>query len=207
MLIFPPQGRTITVMGNGNVEVRPDFAQIQIGVVTESSDVSEANRENAVIMNRVIQSLLSLGIHQRDIQTEQYLVFPKYDFVEERQVLSGYEVTNSVTVKIRNIQHVSKVIDSAVNNGANRISQIEFKVENENLYYQKALQLALQNAEGKAFAIAEKLHLSYKPMPIEVMEENVTGPILFREMAASSATPIEQGILEVRAVLKVKYQF
>lgn len=212
-LIFPlrdnQQRRTITVTGTGDVQARPDFAQIQIGVVTESLNASEASRENASLMNRVIQSLVNLGIQRADIQTAQYNVFPKYDYVEGRQEFRGYEVTNSVSVKIRNIQDVSNVIDTAVSNGANRVSQIEFKIENVNGFVSRALQLALQNAGEKAVAIAEKLRLSYMPVPIEITEERLNEPILFREMAASRdiGTPIEPGIIEIRAELKVKYQY
>lgn len=202
--------REITVTGHGQIIAKPDYAQIQIGVISESTDVTEAQGQNAIIMNRIIQSLLALGIEREDMQTETYNVFPRYDFVEGRQVFRGYEVTNSVTVKIREINEVGEVIDTAIKNGANRISQIEFKIEDENDYYEQALQLSLLNAGSKAKAIAETLGLSYMPIPIEVVEESVGSPILFKSVAMTDqvgATPIEQGTITISAQVRVKFQY
>lgn len=172
-------------------------------------NVGEAQRENAETMNRVIQGLLNLNIAREDIQTQVYNVFPQYDFVDGKQVFRGYEVTNSIQVKIRDIQQVGNIIDTAIQNGANQISQIEFKIEQEDAYYRMALQLALQDASKKAFAIAEKLRLPYMPMPIEITEVSAEGPVLYRAAASveSFSTPIEQGTIEVRGEVRVKYQY
>lgn len=201
--------RTITVTGIGKVVAKPDFAQIQMGVITESIDVGEAQRENAAKMNRIIQALLRFNIPRADIQTEQFNVLPRYDFVDGKQVFRGYEITNSVTVKIRNMQMIGEIIDTAIQNGANRISQIEFKIENEEAYYRNALQLALQNAGEKAVAITEKMQLPYMPVPIKITEIGSSGQVPFRAVVAaeSFSTPIEQGTIEVQAQLQVKYQY
>lgn len=202
--------RVITVEGNSKFEVSPDFAELQIEVVTSSEDLTEAQRENAERMNQVISALLALNIDRNDIQTAFFNVSPRYDYVEGKQVFRGYEVTNAITVKIEEINEVGMVIDTAIKNGANRISQLEFKLENDALYYQKALQLALQNAHEKANAITSSLRLSYMPVPIEITEETSGGPILLKSVAmtqSSFETPIEQGTITVEATLKVKYQF
>ena len=70
------QTRTITVIGNGQIVAQPNFAEVQIEVSTEADEVTEAQRENAVKMNQVIQSLLALNISREDIQTAFYNVFP-----------------------------------------------------------------------------------------------------------------------------------
>ncbi|RUL57098.1 SIMPL domain-containing protein [Lysinibacillus antri] len=202
--------RVITVTGNGKIETKPDYVELQIEVRTEAQDVTEAQRENAVKMNRVIQALLGLNIARTDIQTAFYNVFPRYDFVDGKQVFRGYEVTNALSVKIRNINEVGTVIDTAVKNGANQISQLSFKLENEDNYYKGALQLALQNANEKAQALAVSLRLSHLPQPIEIVEETGGGPILYKTVAMtgeSFTTPVEQGMITVDASLRVKYQF
>ncbi|MDI7740741.1 SIMPL domain-containing protein [Lysinibacillus fusiformis] len=202
--------RVISVEGKSKFEVTPDFAELQIEVVTSSEDLTEAQRENAERMNQVISALLALNIDRNDIQTAFFNVSPLYDYVEGKQVFRGYEVTNAITVKIEEISEVGMVIDTAIKNGANRISQLEFKLENDALYYQKALQLALQNAHEKANAITSSLRLSYMPVPIEITEETSGGPILLKSVAmtqSSFETPIEQGTITVEATLKVKYQF
>lgn len=202
--------RVISVEGNSKFEVKPDYAELQIEVVTQSKDLSEAQRENSVKMNQVIQSLLALNIDRNDIQTAFFNVAPRYDFVEGAQVFRGYEVTNALTVKVSEINNVGIVIDTAIKNGANRISQLEFKLENDSLYYQQALQLALQNAHEKANAITSALRLSYMPVPIDITEVTSGGPILFKSVAVTQSsfeTPIEQGTITIEATLKVKYQF
>ena len=202
--------RVITVIGNSKIEVKPDYAEVQIEVVTQSGDLSEAQRENALKMNQVIQSLLALNIDRNDIQTAFFNVFPRYDYVEGKQVFRGYEVSNGLTVKVHDVSSVGIIIDTAIKNGANRISQLEFKLSNDSAYYQKALQLALQNAHEKANAIASSLRLSYKPVPVEITEETSGGPILLRSVAVTQSsfeTPIEQGRITVEATLKVRFQF
>ncbi|MCM3388030.1 SIMPL domain-containing protein [Ureibacillus chungkukjangi] len=202
--------RIISVVGNSKIEVKPDYAELQIEVVTQSSDLSTAQRENAQRMNQVIQALLTLNINRNDIQTAFFNVFPRYDFVEGKQVFREYEVSNGLTVNVHDVNSVGIVIDTAIKNGANRISQLEFKLANDSLHYQKALQLALQNAHEKADAIASSLRLTYKPLPVEIIEETSGGPILLRTVAVTQSsfeTPIEQGMISVEATLNVKYQF
>lgn len=210
MLIYPTyENRIITVTGNGEISVKPDFVQIQIGVVTQSMNVAEAQQENAVKMNRIIQGLLNQNIAREDIQTQIYNVFPRYDFVEGKQVFHGIEVTNVVTVKIRNIEQVGIIIDTAIQNGANQVSQLEFKIEHEDAYYRMALQLAFQDASKKAIAIAEQLRLTYMPIPIDITEVSLDEPVLYRATASveSFNTPIEQGMIEVRGEVRVKYHY
>lgn len=205
-----PIVRTISVKGIGEIETMPNVAELQITVRTDAIDVTEAQRENAVQMNRVIQSLLALNIQRDDIQTAMYNVFPRYDFIDGRREFRGYEVTNSISVTVRDIAQVGTVIDTAVKNGATEISQVEFKLDNKETYYQNALQLAMQNAWGKACAIAKSLGLTYPPTPIEVIEESIGGPILFRAAAfteQSSETPIEPGKITIKAEVTVKYQY
>ena len=131
-------------------------------------------------------------------------------YIEGRQVFRGYEVTNSLTVKIRNINEVGLVIDTALRSGANRISQLEFKLDNEEIYQNQALQLAFQNANSKVQAIAVSLQLPYMPQPIEIVEESAGRPILYRTVAMTEQavrTPIEPGIITIDAAIRVKYQY
>ncbi|MFB5086502.1 SIMPL domain-containing protein [Psychrobacillus sp. PGGUH221] len=207
--LFSPL-RVITVRGDGEVFVKPNYAQIQIEVSTEGKDVRGAQQENANIMNQVIQSLLQLNIPREDIQTAAFNVLPQYDYVEGKQIFRGYEVTNALTVKVRDTSKIGSVIDTAIQNGANRVSGIQFKIENADPYYQQALRLALQNAQTKAKTIAETLKLTLHPQPIEVVEERETGPILYKSVAMADqtfSTPIEPGQILINAIVKVKYQY
>ncbi len=206
-----PLIRTISVNGEGTVKVPPNHAFLQVEVSTEGNEVEEAQQRNAAIMNQVIQSILELEIPRENIQTAVYNIFPRYDFVEGKQVFRGYEVTNAISVEIPDVGLVGKVIDTAVSNGANRISSLEFRLDNEETYYQMALSKALLNAQLKAKTIAETMRLSVAPQVIEIVENNEGSPIVpYRMMSLDSAvgaTPIEQGIITIKANVTVKFQF
>lgn len=202
--------RVITVTGNGQVLAKPNYVELQIEVVTTGQDASEAQQQNAVIMNRVIQSIVALNIPREHIQTAAYTISPRYDYIEGKQVFRGYEVTNAITVKVTDITQVGTVIDTAVQNGANSVSSIHFKIDNEDVYYQQALQLALQDAGQKARTIAETMKLPQHLQPIEITEVRDSRPIPYQMAFKASeavSTPIEPGQLTILATVNVKYRF
>jgi uncharacterized protein len=204
------QKRIMTVTGIGSISIAPDIVQIQLEVKTESKQLSQAQQENAELMNLVIESLLELGIARENIQTVSYNISPQYDYVEGRQVFRGYEVINSIDVKIKNIEQAGTIIDTAVRNGVNQVSNIRFTVENEQIPYQEALSLALKNALAKAQTIANTIHLKIDPHPVKIVETMREEPILFRSFAAnelSATTPIEPGQINIKAIVEVQFQY
>lgn len=206
----PHPSRVIDVAGNGKVMATPSYVQLQIEVQTRGKNVQEAQQENAIIMNRVIQALLALHIPRENIQTAVYTISPLYDYEDGKQIFKGYEVTNGITVKVTDMNQIGVIIDTAVENGANRISSIQFNIDNADAYYQQALSLALHNAQMKAKTIAETMHLPLQPQPIEIVEELERAPVLYRSMAMADSnisTPIEQGQIAVNATVRVKFQY
>jgi len=200
----------MTVTGNGKVVAQASYVQLQIEVTTQGKNVQQAQQENASTMNRVIQSILALTIPRENIQTAAYTIAPIYDYVEGKQVFTGYEVTNAITVKVPDTNLVGAVIDTAVENGANRISSIQFKIDHADVYYQQALSLALHNAQMKANTIAQTMHLALHPQPLEIVEENESGPVLYKSMAMADSTittPIEQGQITISAAVRVTFQY
>ena len=201
----------MTVTGNAEVDAQPDYVQIQIEVRTEGEDVSRAQEQNAIIMNRVISALLALNIPRENIQTTAYTISPNYDYIEGRQVFRGYEVQNAITVKIMDISQAGIVIDTAIQNGANHVSSIQFKVDDTDAYYERALNLALVNAIAKAESMAETMHVYLQPIPIEIIEESqIVTPIPYKMVQMSNQeinTPIEPGSIPVSASVRVKFRF
>ena len=202
--------REMTVTGNGEIAAQPDYVQIQIEVRTEGKNVRAAQQENAMMMNQVIGALVALIIPREDIQTTVYTISPNYDYIEGRQIFRAYEVQNAITVKITDINQAGTVIDTAIQNGANQVSGIHFKIDDSNTYYRQALQLALLDAQAKAKSIANTMHLSLQPLPAEIIEETNVPPVLYREVQLSnqqSVTPIEPGMMTVNATVRVKFWF
>lgn len=202
--------REMTVTGNGEIVAQPDYAQVQIEVRTEGKNVSAAQQENAMIMNQVMGALEALTIPREDIQTTVYTISQNYDYIEGRQVFRGYEVQNGITVKITDISQAGTVIDTAIQNGANQVSGIHFKIDDTDVYYRQALQLALIDAQAKAKSIANTMHLPLQPLPVEIIEEMNVSPVLYKEVQLSnqqSVTPIEPGTMTVNATVQVKFWF
>ncbi|WKT76268.1 SIMPL domain-containing protein [Lysinibacillus fusiformis] len=200
--------RVISVTGNGQVTAKPSSIQLQIEVQTQGQNVQGPQQENAATMNQVIQSITALGIPSEQIHTAAYTITPLYHFEDGQQIFTGYEVSNAITVHVSDPERVGLIIDTAVENGANRISNIQFKVDHADAYYQQALSLALHNAQAKAKTIAETMHLPLQLFPTEIVEEQVHTPILYRSMAISpDMTPIEQGQIEINASVRVNFQY
>lgn len=202
--------RLMTVTGNGSISVEPNIAHIRLEVVTENTQHSQAQQENTDKMNKVIQALAQLGIPDEDIQTTAFNIQPVYDFIDGKQVFRGYEVVNTITVQIKGIDQTGIVIDTAVQNGVNRVSNIQFTIENEQIYYQQALSAALINASEKAQTIASTMQLNLDPIPIKIVEIMNEPPMVYKTFAAveaSTTTPIEPGQIVIHASVETQFRY
>ena len=201
------QRRVMTVTGIGKVAIVPDTIQIRLEVNTESDELQQAQRENADVMKLVIESLLELGMDRENIQTVSYSIAPQYDYIDGEQRFRGYKVTNAITVKTTNIEQIGTIIDTAVHNGVNRVSDILFTVADEQVHYQQALSLALENAVSKAETIARTMQLPLEPQPIKIVEVIGGQPITYRAFASEASTPIEQGQVSIEATVEVQFEY
>lgn len=202
--------RVMTVTGNASLSLNPDKVSIQLEVMTENEQLSLAQQENARKMNQVIKSLVQLRIPQENIQTTAYNINPIYDYIDGEQVFRGYRVSNMITVQIKNIDQAGKIIDVAVQNGVNQVSNIQFSIEDEQIAYQQTLSAALKNAIAEAQVIAETLNINFDPTPIKIVEETIANPATFKTFATMDSgvsTPIEPGQIIVRATIKAQFQY
>lgn len=202
----------MTVFGSGRVSVEPNAAILQLGVVTQDQALTTAQQNNAQIIHQVLQSFANLGVSQENIQTSDYAVYPQYDYVDGAQQFKGYQVTHMLTVTIDTINQTGLIIDTAVQHGANRIASISFSVRDESLYYQQALQIALDNARVKAQTIAQSMGLHLNPTPIIIDEQTIKSTTIPYQTFASTevagvSTDIEPGQLEIEAKVEVTFSY
>lgn len=200
---------TMELQGEGSVMAIPDMAVLNLGVETIDMDLKAAQEENATKTQSIISALRRMGIEEKDIRTESYNIEKRYDYVEGRQIDKGYAVTNILEVTLRNIKQAGVVIDVAVDEGANIIRGITFEIEEPALYYQEALNLALDNAVQKAVTLGEQMKVQVFQVPIRITEESSgqvpIGP--YYAMREDRATPIEPGQKEILARLKVLFAY
>ncbi|WP_052339679.1 SIMPL domain-containing protein [Gorillibacterium massiliense] len=203
----------IEVTGEGILSASPNRAIIVLGVITENPSLSAAQRENATATTNVINALQRLNIPKNHIQTVSYQIETQYDFKDGTSVFKGYKVTHLLQITLDRVELTGQVVDTAVQNGANFVSSIQFSVANPELIYNQALSAAVQNAESKAGAIARTLGVTLVRMPLKVTEEtqNVGPPIPFKAAlmaeGAAAPTPIQPGQLEIRATVRAQYTY
>ncbi len=197
------------VFGKGAVSVKPDVAEVVIGVTTENPQLEIAQEENANTTQQVINSIMRMGVLPKYIQTENYNIRSNYDYIEGKQVFRAYEVSNNIKVLIRNIDLAGEIIDAAVKSGANNVSGINFIVSDQNTYYYEALRLAVTDAQNKASVMADKLSVKLDIIPIQINEQErgIIAPLGVMTLKnVSVTTPIEVGenkiIADIEAVFK-----
>lgn len=149
-------GGGITVVGQGEAFGQPDQANIQIGVETFAEEVAEATSQNEADVESILTALEELGIASADIQTSNYSLWAEQRHGENGpEGISGYRVSNLVSVKVRDIDRVGEVIGAVTAAGANNIHGISFSVADPAGLEAEAREAAISNAREKAASLAE----------------------------------------------------
>ena len=209
--VFPPKGHLIKVSGEGELAVPPDSASVNLGVITESKQLITAQQQNSLEVTKVINSLISLGITKNHIQTFDYRIESDYDYDQGKQIFRGYKITHILQVKIEDLSIVGKVVDTAVQNGVNYVSNVQFTAKNKDYFYQQALVLAINNAIQKAKTIAGTLNVTLIPTPRIIIEGGSTVQPVFNQpvafVKAAASTQFEPGQIIVKADVIAEFHF
>ena len=198
----------IHVFGEGLVSVDADTLKITLGVVTEGVELETIQAENAAAITRVIQALHDNGIKHDEIKTIDYRIDPQYRYEDSKQLFVGYRITHMLEVKTKQIKNAGKIVDSAVKNGANTVTNIQFTIENDTVFYQHALQLAAKDTLRKAYTLARPYGATAYQIPYLIEEQLSIGgpiPLTYTALKAEAQTPIEPGKLTVQARIKAYF--
>lgn len=148
---------TISITGEGKVLAKPDIGQIDLSVTTEAKTVSPTVSENTSKMNKITQGMKELGIKEEDLKTANYNIYPKYQYLAGKSEIIGYEVTQTLRVKIRDLEKVGQILEKATLLGANQVSKLEFTFDEPEKLKDEARQKAISNAKKKAEDLASSL--------------------------------------------------
>jgi uncharacterized protein YggE len=199
---LPPHVRT---SGEATVTVRPDRAQIDVGVVTQADTSQAAVQQNAQKLEATLARLRQLLGAGADIKTISYSVSPRYRYPQGggEPTITGYTATNIVRVTLDDLTKVGSVIDTAVQGGSNRIQNLRFVLKDDAPVKAQALREAALKARASANALAEALGL--RVIRILSVAEGGSPIVPVREVAFARAdtasTPIEPGTIEVNATV------
>lgn len=150
-----------------------------------------------------------MGVREEDIKTESYYIIPEYDYVDGRKIFRGYRVNNNLSIIIRDIEETGKIIDASVEAGANVVNNISFEAADPDKYSREALNLAIQDAIGKAKEIGKTLNVEVNNTPIRIDEEKPSYASIERTYldTLKVTTPVMPGTLEFRAVANAIFSY
>jgi hypothetical protein len=207
-----------TVSGTGTVYAKADIANIQVGLKTGTKKTpAEATIESTTKMNSIVAELKKLGIEDKDIKTSNYNLNPVYNYTNDRgQELIGYEVSQNLTLKIRDLTKIGDVIAKTTEQGANQIGNISFTIDDEFALMNQARELAIQKAQEKAALIAAQSGMKLGEIKGVFENSNPTPPIMYSysnaKMDASgggaeiSSPSIQSGQNEIKVEVSLSYE-
>lgn len=214
---LPAYAGEVTIEGRGEVRAAPDMATINSGVTTQGATAREALDANTAAMAELIDTLKEAGIEARDIQTSGFSVNPNYVYSDDRDEngyslpprINGYQVSNSVTVVIRDLEDLGNILDQSVTVGANTVNGVSFSVADPSDLLDEARKAAFADARRKAElyvgvagatlgdleSISERADYGApQPYPMYAMAER-----------AASAVPVEAGELTFSVTVTVAW--
>lgn len=151
-------GTLLSVTAQAEARRVPDVATISAGVVTQAADANAAMRANAEQMARVMAAIKAAGIAERDVQTSGISVNPEYRYAENQPpAITGYQASNTVNLKVRDVTKLGKVLDALVASGANQVNGPSFEIDKPDVVYDEARQSALAKAQARAEMYAKAL--------------------------------------------------
>ena len=207
---------TPTIAGSASSEVKftPDRATVRISVQTRATTAAAAASDNAAKQNAVLKSLRSLGLPDEQLSTADYSVTPEYRYEANKSpTLVGYTVTNTIVADVRDLKLLGKVLDSALANGANLVSSLDFYASNTDA----ARRQAVSDAVTKARAEAEVAARAAGGQLGGLMSLNISGaqapppspprPVMMAARATDQATPINPGEQSLTVTIFASWKF
>ncbi len=198
-----------------SVDAEPDLVTIGAGVSTQAPTAVEALRQNSTEMRQVIDRILALGVPEEDIQTTGINLNARYDYERQnqRQVFRGYEVSNRVNVKLREIDETGEVLDALVQAGATNLSGPSFSIEDDEAAKNTARERAIERAQARAESYAQLV--GYDGVEVLSISEAIRGSgpqqimvtasrIAMDEVAESA--PVQPGRVSTGVNITIKYE-
>jgi uncharacterized protein YggE len=206
--------RRMTLTGIGKVFVVPDMATISLGVSSFDKKASVAMRTNSSAMAQVFGKLKEAGVEERDIQTSQLSLNPRWERQSSNKQphITGYEAINTVTVRVRALDSVGTVLDVLTQAGANRINRISFGIQKPRPHQDEARKRAVADARSKAELYAQAAGVTLGSI-ISISENGVAPqPRAMARMEMDSmggggaAVPVSKGELGLQAHITIVYE-
>ena len=206
----------ISVSGEGDAAVAPDMAVLSFSVMKQAETAAAAMGENSKAMAEVQAALKAAGIADRDLQTSNFSVQPVYKQFEPKDgvyiapEITGYQVTNGLTVRVRDLAKLGSILDSSVKLGINQGGDIAFTNDKPEATVTEARKAAVADAIAKAKTLSEAAGVKLGPI-IEI-NENMQRPMPVPQtmmraaaMEKSDSVPIAAGENSYKVIVNVTF--
>ena len=204
-----PQGTLLSVSAEASAHRVPDVATLSTGVVTQAADANAAMRTNAQQMDKVMAAIRAAGIAERDVQTSGINLNPQYNYRDNAPpTITGYQASNTVSITVRDLSKLGKVLDAFVEQGANQINGPSFEVDKPDEAYDEARVAAIRKAQARAQTYADALGLKVRRI-ISIGEGGASFPRpmpMLRAMAADAGFAKETAISPGESTLSVNIE-
>jgi uncharacterized protein len=212
-VVRPVAGTRLDISATGSVSRVPDLAIISAGVVTKSPTASGAIADNAARMERVRAALKRAGIADRDIQTSSINLNPDYRYDNNQPpVLTGYQASNSVSIRFRDIRNTGKILDALVAQGANQINGPSLTIDKPEAAYDEARTKALAAGRARADLYARSLGMRVTRL-LSVSEGGTNMPrppypmaMMAQAERSDAKTAIEPGSQDLEITLAMSFE-
>lgn len=204
---------SISGTASSNVKFTPDRATVRISVQTHATTASAAASQNAAKQTAVLAALRALGLPNEQLSTTDYSVNPEYRYEQNKSpTLTGYTVVNTILADVRDLRMLGKVLDSALGNGANMISSLDFYASNTDAARKEAISAAVAKAHAEAEVAARAAGGSVGGlMALNIGGGNQIPPPrpMMRAMATAAAesTPINPGEQTLTVNVSARWYF
>ena len=215
---------TLSVAAHGKIQLAPDTAIVNLAVETAGKTFELVSGENQTKMHRVMKKLMEMGIPKERIQTTSFDVSPRYAPIPRRRSneyqepkapkIIGYTARNTINVEIHDLEKVGRVVDKALQAGANRFSGVQWILRDRHPVYLRALNIAAKNAKEKAQTLAKALGISLgRLQTVQEGGVHVRPPIrsyakssMMRAEAADASVPMSPGEIKVESQVTLLYE-
>jgi len=213
----------ITIRGVGEAIATPNIATFSFTVREEAKDVASAQQKSSDKNNKAIAYLKEKGIEEKDIKTESYNTNPKYDYSggvvcslgycpPAKPVLTGYEVSESVSVKVRDVSKAGELLAGIANLSIGEVSGLSFTIDSPEVLKASAKANAISKARADAEVTAKNLGLRigrvvgfYEETPSDVYPMQSGGPVMMKA-SVQSAPDIQTGEQKITSTVSVTYE-
>ena len=203
--------RWIHVTGVGESVASPDLAILRLGVISTAKSAKLATELNNASIAKIFRVLEDLGLSMNDLETDRFQLVPQREYRKGlAPLIIGYQVTNTLVLRIRELDRVGEIMQAAIDAGGNNFESLTYAVEDDEQYVEKARLLAVENALFKAMELTEPLDAKVgKPLTIQELSGH-SRPMHDRRMMQADmmveSVPV-QAPSELKTEVRVQVKF